>query len=200
MARAGPALVVLIAALTSCTGSSPSTPSAAPSPPAAAVTVSDRAITLSCADAGSGSLDARSGSALEVGRLTFEGLAAELDDVPRATDVGLRLPTALTNWRFRKAPVYVPAGTAPVRLQIRRPAAGALAWVPADLWTSGANPDLTRWATTALTFESCPGRTATYFGGLLAPTTDTCLHLDARSDHAQVDSLTTRLNGADCPA
>ena len=114
--------------------------------------------------------------------------------------VGGTGPVALANWRFRKAPVYMPAGAAPVRLEVRPRGAGALAWVPAELWTSGADPDLTRWAATSVTFQSCPDRMATYFGGLLGPASDTCLYLDVRRDGARIENLTTRLDGADCPA
>lgn len=131
--------------------------------------------------------------------MTFEGLGARLDDVARAADLRLRLPAELRSWRFRKAPVYVPAGAAPVLVRIRPASGGALAWVPAALWTSATPPDLTRWATTSVTFQSCPGRIATYFGGLLAPASVTCLHLDARSDGAPVADHTTRLDGARCP-
>jgi hypothetical protein len=49
-------------------------------------------------------------------------------------------------------------------------------------------------------FPELPDRMATYFGGLLGPASDTCLHVDVRRDGAMIENLTTRLDGADCPA
>jgi hypothetical protein len=179
-----PTVLLLSLLVSGCSGSS----RAAPSAPGRSTTVSsttssstgpgtDRSIALTCSDAGSGSLSDDIGPALVVDSLTFEGLRGTVKDVSRAVDVGLRVPAELTDWHFRKAPIYLPAGAPTVTLQMNPAVAAAFAWVPAQVWTSGS-ADLTRWATTSVTFASCPDRTATYFGGIVADSPRTCLRFE----------------------
>jgi hypothetical protein len=176
-----PAVLLLALSLSGCSGSSP----AAPSGPGSSTTTSstpspstgpgtDRSIAFTCSDAGSGSLGDGIGPALVVDSLTFEGLRGTVKEVPRAVDVGLKVPAELAGWHFRKAPIYLPAAAATVTLQMNPAIAAAFAWVPAPVWTSGSG-DLTRWATRSVSFASCPDRTATYFGGIVAESSRACL-------------------------
>jgi hypothetical protein len=187
------ALLLLTVVASGCAGS-PAPVS--PTPSAPGVPGAGRVVTLTCADAGSGTLGDGTGPALAVGALTFEGLRATVPDVPRATDVGLRVPAELAGWRFRKVPVYVTARAPSVTLRLDPEIAAAFAWVPARSWTSG-EPDLTRWAAASVSFASCPDRTATYFGGLLADAAGTCIRF--RVGDAGPRRVSTRLDGRGCP-
>jgi hypothetical protein len=198
-------LVVLLLTLpvSGCRGSSPAAPSSPGRSTTASSTTSsapgdstDRSIGLTCSDAGSGSLSDDVGPALVVDSLTFEGLRGTVKDVSRAVDVGLRVPAELTDWHFRKAPIYLPARAPTVTLRMNPAVAAAFAWVPARVWTSGS-ADLTRWATTSVTFASCPDRTATYFGGIVADTPRTCLRFQVGAA-ADVKSVAIGLDGQGC--
>jgi hypothetical protein len=156
----------------------------------------DRSIALACSDAGSGSLSDDIGPALVVDSVTFEGLRGTVKDVSRAVDLGLRVPAELTDWHFRKAPIYLTTGAPTVTLRMNPAVAAAFAWVPAQAWTSGS-ADLTRWATTSVTFASCPDRTATYFGGILADSPRTCLRFTVGAA-PDAKSVTVGLDGRDC--
>jgi hypothetical protein len=176
-----PAVLLLTLLVSGCSGSSPAAPSslgrsapAASTPSSSTGPGTERSIAFTCSDAGGGSLGDDIGAALVVDSLVVEGLRTTVKDVARAVDVGLRVPAELTDWHFRKAPIYLPARAPTVTLRMNPEVAAAFAWVPAQMWTSG-RPDLTRWATTSVTFASCPDRTATYFGGIVADTSSTCL-------------------------
>jgi hypothetical protein len=201
--RRMPVVLPLILLVGGCSGSSP----AAPSSPGRLTTASstatpatgsrtDRAIALTCSDAGSGSLSDDIGPALVVGSLTFEGLRGTVEDVSRAVDVGLRVPADMTAWHFRKAPIYLPARAPTVTLRMDPAVAAAFAWVPARVWTSGG-ADLTRWTTTSVTFGSCPDRTATYFGGIVADTPRTCVRFQGGAA-PDAKSVAIGLDGRSC--
>lgn len=202
MSRRQRALGLLIVLVSGCTSSSSRTSSGSPSSvihgsTSPAAQSSERAVTLSCADSGGGTLTEDAGPPLVLGALTFEGLRRTVTDVPRAVDVGLRLPAELAEWHFRKAPVYLPARAGSVTLRMSPNIAAAFAWVPAQLWTSGGGPDLSRWAATSVSFSSCADRTATYFGGFLADSTETCLRFQV-GDHRGKNNVNRRLDGSTC--
>ncbi|HEY6745177.1 MAG TPA: hypothetical protein VI357_05605 [Mycobacteriales bacterium] len=196
-------MLVLAFLASGCSGSSPAAPSSPGGVATASSTTSsspgpgtDRSIALTCSDAGSGSLSDDTGPSLVVGSLTFEGLRATVKDVSRAVDVGLRVPAELTDWHFRKAPIYLPARAPSVTLTMNPGVAAVFAWVPAQVWTSGS-ADLTRWATTSVTFASCPDRTATYFGGIAAETPRTCVRFQVGAA-PYVNSVALGLDGRGC--
>jgi hypothetical protein len=130
---------------------------------------------------------------LTVGSLTIEGIRATAREVPRAVDVHLRVPAELEDWRFRKAPVYLPAASRTVRLRMSPGSGAAFGWVPASMWTAG-QPDLAEFAVMSVSFGSCPDRTATYFGGILAAAPDTCVRFDV-SDGRSTTTIAQRLDG-----
>lgn len=203
MRRRLPAVLLLIFLISGCSDSSTAAPSSPGRSEMASSTTSsstkpgiDRSIALTCSDAGSGSLSDDIGPALVVDSLTFEGLRGTVEDVPRAVDVGLRVPAELTDWHFRKAPIYLAAGAPTTTLRMNPAVAAAFAWVPAQVWTSGS-ADLTRWATTSVTFASCPDRTATYFGGIVAGTPTTCLRFKVGAA-PDAKSVAIGLDGRGC--
>jgi len=188
-------------ALGGCTGTAPSAPTtpgngAASSSPFPA-TIRDSVHVLTCDDAGTGALQQRGPQDDEFGGVVFEQLQAQFDDVPKALEVGLTLPQALSGWYFRKVVVYVPVGASPVTVRLHDHVGGALAWVPAEVWTSGSSPVLDDWLGTSVTFQACPDRTAVYFGGVAASSPETCLSLlfEATSGNESHDQ---RLDGASC--
>ena len=203
MRRRLPAVLLLPLLVGGCSGSVPVAPSSlgrsatAPSTTSSATGPgADRSIALTCSDAGSGSLSDDIGPALVVDSLTFEGLKGTVQEVSRAVDVGLKVPAELADWRFRKAPIYLPARAPTVTLRMNPEVAAAFAWVPAQMWTSGS-ADLTRWVTTSVSFASCPDRTATYFGGIVADIPRRCLRFQVDAAPG-VKSVTIGLDGRDC--
>lgn len=154
------------------------------------------AVELRCADAGSGS-GAPNGANVSAGRLTLEDLARPIDDLPRAGDLNFRVPAGDPARHFRKSPADLDPGAGPVTVELLEPADGqALMWVPADQW--GSSLDARRWMTTSVTFDGCPDRAVTYFGGLLAPTADSCLHLRIRPPGIPAVDRRLRLDGNPC--
>jgi hypothetical protein len=147
-------------------------------------------------DAGGGSFSDDIGPALIVGSAAIEGLRATAKNVPRAEDVGLGLPAELAGWRFRKAPIYLPAHAQTVTLRMSPGVAAAFAWLPARTWTSGS-ADLTQWTTTSVSFASCPDRTATYFGGILANSPETCVRFQFGAA-PDMKSVALSLDGRRC--
>jgi hypothetical protein len=191
---------LLIVGTCACTGSPSREPSASPS--AASTGSSSPAapglaetITLSCAQSGGGS-PGNAGEALTVGALILDGFAVPIADVPLPGDVGLRAPAQLAAWHFRKVPVYLSASAEPVTLRMSGRGA-AFAWLPAATWTAGDTPDLTRWASRSVTFTGCGDRMATYFGGLLADSPQTCLRFSV-TDSSGRRSIARRLDGNPC--
>jgi hypothetical protein len=93
-------------------------------------------------------------------------------------DVGLRVPKGRRLY-FTKAPARLRAGTARTTIELLASSGGYLAWVPAQIWTSGdgGGIDLTPWMTSELVFDGCPHRDSTYFGGLLSTDPHICLTL-----------------------
>lgn len=101
--------------------------------------------------------------------------------------------------RFRKVPAHLPAGAGPVTVELAAPTGDqALAWVPATEWTGGGRPELRRWLARRVTFDGCPDRDVTYFGGVLAGRADACLHLRIQPAGAGSRDLRLRLDGAPC--
>ncbi|MGH8889868.1 MAG: hypothetical protein ACRDV3_08955 [Acidothermaceae bacterium] len=146
---------------------------------------------LTCSDSTQGNAP----SPLSPDGLTFEGLG----DKPlayAASDVGLRVPAAGPHY-FRKAPVYLTAGTSPVAVQLTTPGS-YLAWVPAGVWTSGAPPDVGPWIATNVIFDGCPDRDSTYLGGLLVPNAQVCLTLIVTHTGASLPTSRLHLGSAGC--
>ena len=198
-------VLVVGSAVAGCSAASPPAGSGTPAPSAGSATSAaagsapqQRSVRLGCVESGSGTLSDETGPPLTVGPVSFEGFRAQVREVPRAADVGLRTPAGQDSWRFRKVPVYLPAGSAVVTLSMSPGAAVAFAWVPAQAWTSGA-PDLSRYAATSVSFASCPDRTATYFGGFLAASPDTCVRFRL-GDGRTTTPVSRRLDGAACSA
>ena len=185
--------VLSVALLAACTSS----PEASPTGSRTSESASARPeVELGCADAGNGSAVA-SGTSLSVGGLTLEDVARPLAGVPRAGDLGFRMPDGSAEQRLRKTPADVAAGTGPVTVELIDPADGeALMWVPADQWSSSL--DAGRWMTAKVTFDGCPDRDVTYFGGLLAPAPGRCLHLRIRPAGAAAQDHRQRLDGRPC--
>jgi hypothetical protein len=196
------ALVLLTALASSCTSSSSRVPPGSPSSIAPSVAspvphTLDRAVALSCSDSGGATLNDSVGPPLALGALTFEGFSATVKDVPRAVDVGLKVPTEFADWHFRKVPVYLPARAVTVTLTMSRDIAAAFAWVPARMWISGGTPDLARWAATSVSFSGCADRATAFFGGFLADGPETCLRFRLGDDPVK-GSVRKRLDGKSC--
>lgn len=190
---------VILACAAGCTSTASSTPSrtkpprSSPSPDA----VTHTSIELGCADAGSGTAPDGAGD-VTAGGLILEGLAAQMSDVPLATDVGLVVAPG-SSQHFRKSPAYLNPRTTPITIELMTPRPGqALAWVPAHQWTSGAPPNLQRWTTERVTFTGCADRDVTYFGGLLANNANACLHLKITQSGKAPESKHLRLDGKRC--
>lgn len=162
-----------------------------------AIGVPGGTLRLTCEDAGDGSLDESAADNLVLGGAIFELFRAELDSVPTAVSVGLTIPPALATWQFRKVPVYLAAGEQPITVTIAADGEAMLAWVPSRVWTSGDPPDLGDWLATTVTFDGCPERPTTYFGGVAADTAHTCLHLQAQTASG-AESQHQRLDGTAC--
>ena len=187
-AVAAGAVLVLIAA---CTTASPMrSPSDSAAPPHAtsgsSAPPSYRTVRLSCADAGSG-IAPTGNAGLAIGGITLEGLAGNVEGFTPA-DVGLNVPIQDTLY-FIKAPAWLKAGAA-ATVELSSATGGYLAWVPAQIWTSGAGGvDLTPWMASKLVFDGCPDRDVTYFGGLLSTDPNVCLKLhiaDAAGESRQI--------------
>jgi hypothetical protein len=195
----GGLLIVLLAA--GCTGPAdvdkPAVRVSSPSPSVAGPPdgFGTRHVSLTCADA-------NAASAADVpGRTDTDGVLAGLTappgpPPPRAEDVGLRLPPGL-HWYFRKAPLAIGAGTGEVTVAVAG-TGQALAWVPSSLWTSGSDPDLGRWAASAVTLHGCPDRAALFLGGVLAADPTTCLQLSLRAPGSAERTVRQRLDGSAC--
>jgi hypothetical protein len=167
--RAAAGVVVLVV-LPACTGSS------APAPATPRAGVDAKAVVLTCEDAGTGT-PGTSPSDVASGGAVLEQWAAPTADVPVAAEVGLVVPPRIAGWHFRKTPVYLRAGEREVTATVPANSGAALAWVPADVWTTGGPPHLDAWLATSVTFQGCPDRITTYFGGIAAATPATCVDL-----------------------
>ncbi len=189
---------VVLACAAGCTSTTSSTPSRT-KPPGSSSTpdaVTHASVELGCADAGSGTAPDGAGD-LTAGGLILEGLAAQLSDVPLATDVGLVVAPG-SSQHFRKSPAYLNLRTTPITIELTTPLPGqALAWVPAHEWTNGA-PNLQRWMTDRVTFTGCTDRDVTYFGGLLANNANDCLQLKITQSGKGPQSKHLRLDGKRC--
>lgn len=157
-----------------------------------------QAVELRCADAGSGSgSGAPNGANVAAGGLTLEDLALPNSQLPRATELNFRVPTRAAEQHFRKTPADVVTGAGPVTVELLESTDGAaLMWVSADQWSSSL--DARRWMTTKVTFDGCPHRDVTYFGGLFAPAPDSCLHLRIRPSGVPATDRRLRLDGNPC--
>ena len=196
-----PVVVALVACCTAVGGAGCTAGSSSDAPSGGtAMTVDARSAgptELGCADAGSGSTPTAPGD-LTIAGLTLEGLAGEVRDIPPASRAGLDVP-ARSDLRFRKAPAHVAAGAGPVTVELAQPTGDqALAWVPATEWTGEGRPDLRRWVTGRVTFDGCPDRDVTYFGGVLADRGDACLHLRIQPTGTPAEEVRLRLDGHPC--
>jgi hypothetical protein len=134
-----------------------------------------------------------------VAGIPFEGLptVSAGGEPPLARDVGLRLPYGM-DWYFRKNPLLLRAAAPDVTLTISG-TSSALAWVPAEVWTTG-DIDLNRWSTSSLTLHSCPDRAAQFLGGFLTRDLRTCLHITMRQAGQRERAVRQRLDGSACRA
>jgi hypothetical protein len=193
-------LLAVVVVVAGCTGQSGShgptdlTTSSAPvTASGSAGGFGTRHVTLTCAEAAAAS--AADASGLTDRDILIGALGAQTGSVPRAEDVGLRLPPGL-HWYFRKGPLVMKAGA----IEVTIAASGleqALAWVPSAVWTSG--PDLGSWASASVTLQSCPDRNALFLGGILAANPDTCLQLQVSSAGREDQTFRQHLDGSACP-
>ena len=154
---------------------------------------------LSCEDAGTPGASGGPGAGdFEFRGATFERLRTQLENVPRAADVGLTVPPTMADWHFRKVPVYLSAGAPPVTVRLHDSGGNStLAWVSSDAWTSGSSPVLAEWLASSVTFEGCRDRPSVYFGGLAASSPGTCLSPTFEAGTLR-ESASQRLDGATC--
>jgi hypothetical protein len=131
-------------------------------------------VELSCGDGASGNAPTR-GAGPAVGGLIFESRFGNVEG-SSATDAGLGVPKRQRLY-FAKAPAWLRAGAARTTIELSASSGGYLAWVPAQIWTSGRGIDLRQWMTSKLVFDSCRDRDITYLGGLLSTDPHMCLTL-----------------------
>jgi hypothetical protein len=155
-----------------------------------------RHVTLTCADAIGVSAVAPAKAGLTVWDVVFEGFSTFMSSVPRAEDVGLRLPHGV-HWYFRKAPIVLKADVTTVTVSVGPPEQ-ALAWVPSDVWTSGTPPDLGQWSARSVTLQNCPGKTTSFLGGMLAARPNACLVLHVHARGGSEQNVWRRLDGRSC--
>lgn len=158
--------------------------------------LSTNAVTLTCADAGTGNAAGGPGD-LVLGSVVLEGMATRAVAIPKAADVRVIVPEGL-DWFFHKAPVWMKAGSGRVTLQIVDSGADAFAWVPSPIWTSEKAPDLRQWVARTVTFQGCPDRDVTYFGGILAADPNACLDLVVQTDIQPTNTKRVALAGGPC--
>lgn len=153
-------------------------------------------IELTCNNATTSARSPLSSTDLVIDGLTVEDAAHIEPSVPQAADVGVMGAHGF----FRKAPAYLRRGSPPITIELVAPTTGAaLAWVPADVWTSDEPPNVSRWLTTKVILDGCPDSGSTYLGGFLADDPDTCLVLDiSSSDGKPAVSARFQLDGKPC--
>jgi hypothetical protein len=175
------------------TGHAPGSASGTTSAPGAGFGTGHKVLT--CADAHS-AVVADDVTGLAVGDVVFGGLTGGGGSVPRAEDVGLRLPDDL-DWYFAKAPLILRARARKVTVKVTGPGQ-ALAWVPSSVWTTGSPIDLGPWAAGSVTVQNCPGEDTSFLGGILAVAPNPCLGLQVRSRWSSTETVYRRLNGSPC--
>jgi hypothetical protein len=148
-----------------------------------------RHITLTCADA----ITAREADASGLTDVVFEGLS-QAESVPRAEDVGLRLPPGL-HWYFRKFPLVLKVNAMDVTIAVSGPGQ-ALLWVPSAVWN--APTDVGPWASSSVSLQSCPDKNALFLGGILAANPNTCLLFHVRPTGRDEQTFRQQLNGSPC--
>jgi hypothetical protein len=148
-----------------------------------------RHVTLSCSDA----IAARPADVSGLTDVVFAGLS-QTQAVPRAEDVGLRLPPGL-HWYFRKAPIVMKANAIDATIAVSGPGQ-ALAWVPSGVWDNGV--DLGPWGSSSVTLQSCPDMNALFLGGILAADPTTCMVYHVQSGRDE-QTFRQQLNGSSCP-
>jgi hypothetical protein len=116
--------------------------------------------------------------------------------LPRAEDVGVRLPVGL-HWYLRKDPLALPAGAPDLTLSVAG-VGQALGWVPSSVWTTGGPPDLGPWAASSVTLHSCPDRAVLFLGGMLAADLSTCINLTIRQEGRPERTVHQLLDGSAC--
>lgn len=154
-------------------------------------------VSLSCADGGSGSEPV---DAFRVGRLELQTAPPnELNpEVPLAHQLGLAVEPN-SRLRFRKTPAYLSKGDGSVKVSVIDPEPGvALAWLPANEWLTSSPPNLAGRLAESVTFEGCTDTGVTYFGGLVAEKSDSCLILRFETAGTPTTVLRQRLNGGRC--
>lgn len=184
-----------------CTGSQPvPTPPAPPrtasfSPTDLAATFGAAPVNLSCKEGAAG-LTSGYLQELQIGPVALRGFGVESPPNP-AQDVGLKVPPNL-RLLFKKAPLQLEQETKSVVMTVPADGRQFLAWVPVESWTSGSSPDLTAWATTALTITNCTDREIGFLGGLLGTDPDRCFPITVQPREGTATTAEITLSGKPC--
>lgn len=118
-------------------------------------------------------------------------------NLPHANDVGIPAPSK--QWQFRKAPLFVAAGSAPVTLSVPDDGQQYLVWTSEDAWTNSENDQIaSTWAATELTVTACEEMTTSFFGGLLIDDPTRCFPLQLQEEGHPVETLWIRGDGSTC--
>ncbi|HZM82743.1 MAG TPA: hypothetical protein VFC19_44065 [Candidatus Limnocylindrales bacterium] len=74
----------------------------------------------------------------------------------------------------------------------------ALAWVPAEVWTSGRAFEISDFAAGEVTFKGCPDKAVAYFGGLMLIRPAFCTALRLRREGLGDVTITTAAGPIKC--
>jgi hypothetical protein len=142
--------------------------------PSATPTIAS-SVQLQCADG-----FANSGSIVPSLLLT-EGVGSALRDtistLPKAMDVGIWAPTK--EWSFRKAPLFLSAGSQVVTLEVPDDGRQYLVWTSADAWTGADESVAARrgWTSSKVVAHGCAEAPTSFYGGLLVQDPTRCFSL-----------------------
>jgi hypothetical protein len=185
--------ILMIGVLTSITACT--TPVGRPAPSATPTMTSS--VRLQCTDG-----VADSGPILP-GLLLTEGvgsaLRATMSSLPKAVNVGIWAPS--NEWSFRKAPLFLAAGSGTVTLEVPDDGKQYLVWTSADVWTGDhASAEARRvWTTPKVIAEACKGTTISFYGGLLILEPAHCFPLTIVRTGHPAETQVIRGNGKTCP-
>ena len=193
IARTPVLALLLVAIVSGCTSAPDERPT--PSQPASDWTPATAAIELGCVDGLTGP-----DLLTDANKLTStvaSALLEPLSQLPHAGDVGIPAPSV--DWRFRKAPLFVAAGSHPVTLKVPDDGRQYLMWTSQEAWTDPEGDRVSStWAATEVTVNACDELTTSFFGGLLVEDATRCFSLEIREE-ARHEALSIRADGSNCP-
>jgi hypothetical protein len=119
--------------------------------------------------------------------------------LPKASEVGIWAPSK--EWRFRKAPLFLSAGSQLVTLEVPDDGKQYLVWTSSDAWTGADESVAARrgWTSPKVVAQGCAEAPTSFYGGLLVQDPTRCFPLAVtRTGQADV-VLAISGDGRTCP-